>query len=535
MRQLAQNFIASQMRKLVKTPSRVFILPFLTIDFIANQLIKTLRKPARIGVLFSPRTASIPLAVMSFLLRDGPIGRQVFPIAKRLIPTSAFAWAAQHYFQIAHQKLDANEPAEAWVHFRSCLKYSNDPVHFSIAAICLMVGLGRFQEALALFARSNALLRERAKALGYEHSKFRFLDQFWAGGFGHLAQIDYFIKLEILERRNRADSVLYIPPGFSVPNRFLLDLWRPYLQIVEDEKILPARLEDLNSLSFNFLAPRLADGSTVHLWEIGAKTYRRWEQEGHGPLLALSSEITSRGRRTLEAWGIPGDAWFVALHVREAGSRKYHADLHRVLNADVSTYKDAIEEITRRGGWVIRMGDPTMTKLPEMANVFDYCHSSDRSEWMDIFLCASARFYVGTSSGPAYVPTDFGVPCVHTNWWPPGQRPWDSRIIFIPKLYRKIANGTNLTLSQSLREPFGYCNSIAYLSKTQGVEVIDNTREEIHDAVVEMLNRLENSTNYDSSGLQLRQKAEYVYQSNNVHGAAFLAQSFLRKHPSFLE
>ena len=65
--------------------------------------------------------------------------------------------------------------------------------------------------------------------------------------------------------------------------------------------------------------------------------------------------------------------------------------------------------------------------------------------------------------------------------------------------------------------------------------MIDNTREEIHDAVVEMLNRLENSTNYDSSGLQLRQKAEYVYQSNNVHGAAFLAQSFLRKHPSFLE
>lgn len=535
MRRQAQTFIADQIRKLIQTPSRVFILPFLTIDFIATQLIKAFKRPARIGVLLSPLVTSIRLAILSFLLCDGPIGRLIFPIAKRAIPASTFSRVAQHYFQIAHQKLDANEPAEAWGYFRTCLKYSTNPTHFSIAAICLMVGLGRFKEAIALFARSNDLLRDRAKVLGYERSQFRFLDQFWAGGFGHLAQIDYFAKLEILEQRKRTDSVLYIPPGFSVPNRFLLDLWRPYLQIVEDETKLPARLEDLNSLSFNFLAPRLADGSTVHLWEIGAKTYRRWEQEGRGPLLALSSEITNRGRRVLEAWGIPQDTWFVALHVREAGSRKYHADLHGVLNADVSTYKAAIEEITRRGGWVVRMGDPTMTKLPQMANVFDYCHSSDRSEWMDIFLCASARFYVGTSSGPAYVPTDFGVPCVHTNWWPPGQRPWDSRDIFIPKLYRKIADKSILTLSQSLREPFGYCNSIAYLSKTQGIEVIDSTAEEIQEAVIEILNRLDNSADYDSSDLRLRQEAERIYQSNNVHGAALLAQYFLRKHSSFLE
>ncbi len=398
-----------------------------------------------------------------------------------------------------------------------------------------MVGLGRFQEAMALFTRGNTILLERAKALGIADSKLRFLEHFWVGGFGHLAQMDYFVKHEILEGRTRADSVLYIPRGFSVPNRFLLDLWRPFLQVVEDEADLPMPLGALSALSFYFLASRLFDGSTVHLWEIGAKAYQRWENEKRAPLLNLSPEIERRGWQVLEKNGIPRDAWFVALHVREAGSKKYHVDLHNVLNASIADYLPAIEEITRRGGWVIRMGDPSMRALPLAANVFDYCQSDDRSDWMDIFLCASARFFVGTSSGPAYVPTDFGVPCVHTNWWPPAQRPWHNRDIFIPKLYRKMDNEKLLTLSQSLREPFGYCNSIPYLKKTQRVEVVDNSPEDIRAAVIEMLERLENKINYDVDDMKLREKAQYIYQSNNVHGAALLVRAFLKKHAFLLE
>lgn len=531
----AREFLISQTRKTIQRPSRVIIIPCNIVTFIIRQVIKTIARPARVVALWIRLKALVRNAVLGLLLSDNAASRILFPVAKRWLPASAFSLTADHYFQIAHRQLDANEPDAAWNSFRSCLRYGSEPVHFSVAAICLMVGLGRFQEAMALFTRSNTILLERAKAQGLAESKLRFLDQFWAGGFGHLAQMDYFVKHEILEGRRRADSVLYVPRGFPIPNKFLLDLWRPFLQVVEDERDLPMPLGALNALSFYFLAPRLFDGSTVHLWEIGAKTYQRWEDEKRAPLLKLSAETESRGWQVLQKHGIPRDAWFVALHVREAGSKKYHVDLHNVLNANIADYLPAIEEITRRGGWVIRMGDPSMTALPAGPKVFDYCKSDDRSDWMDVFLCASARFFTGTSSGPAYVPTDFGVPCVHTNWWPPAQRPWHSKDIFIPKLYRKIADGSVLTLSQSLREPFGYCNSISYLKKTQGVEVLDNSADDIRDAVIEMLERMENLNNYNADDIKAREQAQYIYQSNNVHGAARLARGFLQKRETFLE
>jgi putative glycosyltransferase (TIGR04372 family) len=531
----ARDFLANQARKSIQRPSRLFIVPYYVVRLILRHIAKIILAPDSVRLLWIRFKTILIHALAAFLLGDNAVATFLFPIAKRWFPAPTLALAARHYFQLAHQQLDANEPEAAWKSFRSCIRYSSEPTYFFVAAICLMVGLGRFQEAMALFTRANALLLERAKSLGLANSKLRFLDQFWAGGFGHLAQMDYFIKLEILEGRTSADSILYVPRDFPIPNKFLLDLWRPYLQVVEDETDLPMPLGALNTRSFYFLAPRLSDGSTVHLWEIGAKAYQRWEDEKRDPLLKLSSEIEHRGWQVLERNGVPRDAWFVALHVREAGSKKYHVDLHNVLNANIADYIPTIEEITRRGGWVIRMGDPSMTALPVAANVFDYCKSDDRSDWMDIFLCASARFFVGTSSGPAYVPTDFGVPCVHTNWWPPAQRPWHGRDIFIPKLYRKIDGGNLLTLSQSLREPFGYCNSISYLTKTQGVNVLDNSPEDIHAAVVEMLERLEDKITYDADDIKLREKAQYIYRSNNVHGAALLARSFLRKQYSLLD
>ena len=143
------------------------------------------------------------------------------------------------------------------------------------------------------------------------------------------------------------------------------------------------------------------------------------------------------------------------------------------------------------GGWVIRMGDPSMVALPSMPNVLDYCHSDLRSDWMDVFIAAHCRFMIGTSSGPAYVPPLYGVPSVLTNWWPPAQRPWHPSDIFIPKMMRRMVDGRLLTLSETLREPFSYCHSLNYLGQVENIRVEDNDPEVIRAAVLEMFDRLE--------------------------------------------
>ena len=120
----------------------------------------------------------------------------------------------------------------------------------------------------------------------------------------------------------------------------------------------------MQALHYDYLAPRLPNGTTEYFWELAAKTYKRWREEGKGPLLGFPPEIETRGWEALHGIGLPQGGWFVALHVREGKWDGRDAGLHGILNSDMATYLPAINEITRRGGWVIRMGDPGMTRCP---------------------------------------------------------------------------------------------------------------------------------------------------------------------------
>ena len=116
--------------------------------------------------------------------------------------------------------------------------------------------------------------------------------------------------------------------------------------------------------------------------------------------------------------GIPLSDWFVCLHVRESG---YHSDdakylkTHRQRNASIENYTLAIERMIREGGWVIRLGDPMMKRLPPMDKVIDYAHSPFRSELMDLYLVSQCRFYLGMNSGPVEFAWLFQKRVVMTN------------------------------------------------------------------------------------------------------------------------
>ena len=504
--------------------------------FLFHQTMKTVRRPARLFTILYGFLKTIYRFFRKNLVSiSGPLIAVIaLRLPPHLTPKSFDHILAASYFIKGTILLDGNRPREAWLYFRRCLSISTDPRYYFVAAACLLVGLGRYQEAMAIFSRANALRAERAKGLGVAHSPVRFLESIWYGAFGHLAQIQYLVQLNILENRRREDTIVYVPPYATVANRFLLEQWRPHLNIIEDPRDLPLSLDALHSLSFDFLAPRLTDGTTAYYWGAAEDAIKRWKGEKRGPVLTFPLDVEARGYSALAAVGIPRGAWFVALHVRDSASKQYHADLHNVLNADIVDYLPAIRAITDRGGWVIRLGDPMMTPLPHMPNVFDYCHSAIRSDWMDVFLLARCRFFLGTSSGPAYVPIIYQVPTVLTNWWPLAQRPWDDQAIFIPKLYRYVENGAALTLSRALSEPFGYCNSIDQLKKGEGVTVEDNSPDDIRDATIEMIERLERTVAYSADDVRLRESAMRIFVTNGARGTGNLARDFLRRNKTIV-
>jgi putative glycosyltransferase (TIGR04372 family) len=374
----------------------------------------------------------------------------------------------------------------------------------------------------------------QAKALGVERLPYRVLDEIWARHIGDAAMLDYVIKLETLEGRRLQDIIFFVPPSGRIGNRFLVQQLAQRLRLVERADDLPFDPAAVGALHYHYQFPRQPDGSTAFFWELAGRTHQRWSKEGRGPLLELPPDVTAHGWALLENAGVPRGAWFAAMHMRDIRWRGTTAGLQAIRNADTASYLPAIGEITRRGGYVIRMGDADAPPMPPFANVFDYCHSDMRSDWMDVFLLARSRFVLGSASGPIFVPPLYGVPSVLTNWWPPAMRPWHASDIYIPKLPKRAVDGTYLTLSETLREPVSFCHSLRHLGAEMGVTVEDNDPDIIRDAVAEMLTRLDGVSGSNADVADLRVHVDRIYEAHGHFGMARPAAAFLRRHGEFV-
>src|SRR5262249_31175182 len=133
---------------------------------------------------------------------------------------------------------------------------------------------------------------------------------------------------------------------------------------------------------------------------------------------------------------------------------------HAFRNADIESYVPAIKSIVRQGGWVLRMGHPVKRSTPPVDGLIDYANSGQRADWMDIFLCARSRFFLGTQSGLSYVPNVFGVPTIMTNYISLGIPPWYGNDLFIPKLLFSKRKNRQLTFAETLSTKLGFTQNI---------------------------------------------------------------------------
>jgi putative glycosyltransferase (TIGR04372 family) len=516
------DFAAAQTRKSLRNPSRLILIPFYLIrSATARLIVKVLPKVLHALCAVDPRLADYACAVLGSKF-------------KRIVD--------ECFFQRGSALLNDNKPVRAWKLFSRAVKTSDNYAFFSTAGVCLQHGLGRARDGIALQVRSNAARLAHSSALGFPRNDYLVLDRLWVVNFGHAAQVDYIVKLAALEGRNSKDTILYFPADMTVANRFLVKQWAPHLRMITTAQGLPFPEDSLEFHALNFFAPDVGKDKAFYLWELAAQTHRRWHAQGRKPLLELPPDVVARGRDALAGVGVPRDAWFVGLHVRSPGYHSHQRDFHYVLNSEIADYLPAMREITDRGGWVIRMGDPSMPALAKLPNVFDYCHSEIRCDWLDVFISAGCRFFIGTPSGVCYAPQAYGVPCVLANWWPPTQRPWHPGDIFVPKRHRRIGTGQFLSLEESLREPFGYCNSLDHLRKAHGIAVQECEPDDVRAAVIEMMERIDASAHYTDADLALRERAEKIYasvamelyDSTGAFGAAALARDFLRGNPSFV-
>ena len=493
---------------------------------IISQIAKTVRRPSRL--FFGP----FFLCLLALLCHP-----RLVLLVLRLTPDSLMQRSGRKTVLVeAGFRLFQNDwPEQAWLCLQRYLRLARPSIdEILLAGNCLYQGLGRRREATALLVQAGEREFEDAASLGLSDFPIRVLDSVWARHIGHLGLADYVIKRGLLEGRRCEDTILYLPAGSPIANRFLLTQIGRCLRIVENSADLPFPASAVQALHFDVLVPRLPNHAVTHYWEAAAETYARWHREGRGPVLAYPADLRARGWAVLEKAGVPHGSWFVALHVREREPDGRKSGINSARNADISSYLPAIAEVGRRGGWVVRIGDPSASPLPALPNLLDFCRSCDRADWMDIFILGCCRFMIGTNSGPAFVPALYGVPAVLTNWWPAGERPWRASDIFVPKLLRKIAAGSYLTLGETLSEPFGWSYSRNYLADQAGVRLEDNEAEIIRAAVREMLERIDGKLQPDSQTDELRARADRIYGAKGVGGMSQLASEFVHRYATFI-
>ena len=193
---------------------------------------------------------------------------------------------------------------------------------------------------------------------------------------------------------------------------------------------------------------------------------------------------------------------------------------HSYRNSNINDYLPMAEMLTAKGNFVIRMGhlvsDLMKTKNPK---IIEYDEGGYRTELLDIYLAAHCRYIIGSDTGylamPGWV---FRKPIVFVNFSQLNYiEPFLSSWIIIFKKYWLKKENRFLKINEILESGVGKFNRTEEFQQ-KGIEVINNTPEEILDATDEMENRL-NGTWKDSIDDEKLQKRFWSYfESKNNPG-----------------
>lgn len=412
-------------------------------------------------------------------------------------------------------------------------------------AVCFM--LGKNDEANHYWKQAGQLRRAFFKPA--TPKSYRILGYAWFAAIGHVAMLDYYLKYIKLYREKGIRVVAHWEseqiPGQDLMEKFaaadisiirLTGLEKDYNKWAKRHKA-PLWNElastEKAALIDDFWEYDFPDGEILGYAHAAARIQKEWENAGNGPLLVLSDSEKQWINSFLVNLGMPKDAWYVCLHVREAGFHKQWNTIYPSMrDADIADYSLAIEQIVNAGGWVLRMGDPSMKPLPAMRNVIDYAHSHFKSPTADVLLAAGCRFFLGTNSGFATIGTIYNVPCALTNWVPIGWPLWPHQDLMIPKLFREKKSGRFLTVEQIFERGLAFIQNWRDLPAE--IELVSNTQEEIAQITLEMLAQcnLNNTQPHAVTGAREAVQENYIRIAKN-YGAftgSRLARSFVEKH-----
>lgn len=131
------------------------------------------------------------------------------------------------------------------------------------------------------------------------------------------------------------------------------------------------------------------------------------------PFLEFPTRLQSETKTALIDAGVDPNKWFSCLHVRELGYQ-YRRNIDKDRCADPNSYLLAIDRIIQLGGQVVRVGDESMSPLPQRDGLIDLCRHPMGFQ-IQAFATSQARFFIGCDTGPTQLATALAIPSASTN------------------------------------------------------------------------------------------------------------------------
>lgn len=238
------------------------------------------------------------------------------------------------------------------------------------------------------------------------------------------------------------------------------------------------------------LVNRMFEGWDKHVigsQQIDRDIYNLMEKQP--PHLRFTAAEHRRAAAILRQWGLPEDAKWVCLIVRD-GAYLPGLAYHSFRDSDIDTYMGAAFALAKRGYYVFRMGAAVAKHFAiRHSHIFDYATNGMRSEFMDLYLGAHCTFCLSSGCGFDAIPVVFRRPVCYVNYVPVEYlQTYNKRSLAIWKHHER--NGRRMTLAELWDSGAGQFMQAADY-EVAGIKLIDNTSEEIVEAALEMADLVE--------------------------------------------
>jgi putative glycosyltransferase (TIGR04372 family) len=343
--------------------------------------------------------------------------------------------------------------------------------------------------------------------------KIRFTE-ILSNRYGHLAlNPEYYLveKKEYDKKKKYLD--LFCRSRHGICNKELWNLWKKKIII------LPRFLIGPIIVIFNKIYKSQNPHTIANFNQTARNLNFSWDK--YKPSIDLTKEQKEKCKKILLDNNIQIDKIsFVCLFNRDDAYLKspkknwYYLSHH---NYKIEKFNLMADELTKRNIYVFRMGAKVEGKFGKKnEKIIDYANSSFRSELMDIFLASNCFFGIECGTGSIGVAYLFRKPIVSLN-------------ANIFHLYTGVKNGVmlskhyfckirkrNLTLGELMKFEIGDLDHRQQLDDAN-IDVIDCTNDEIRDACIELLERLQGTWKDTPVDIELQKKFKEKYDNFKVY------------------